>query len=74
MHEITNYEGLKPVAKQRKAMQDVIGYLGQPAVDAITKEAKATEMPFETFQNCMNMFAGISGYPVKAFYNYIFPL
>lgn len=76
MHQIIDYAGLDPIAKHNKAIEDVKEFLGKEKFDKLTKEFREVpqdQMSLDKFTNYVSL-AGIQGYPVKAWYNYIYGL
>lgn len=62
------------VDKHNAAIEDIRDYLGGEKFATLTTEFRAMgEMTFGSFANYVSI-AGISGYPVKAWYNHIWPL
>ena len=75
MHYDIDYSSYdNPLAKQAAALADVRDYLGQERFFNLVQEFRKVEyMPLERFTLLMSI-SGISGYPVRAFHEYIFPL
>lgn len=73
MKTTISYEGLDPIEKHNKAIQDIKEYLGAQKFEEVVGLFKGREMPLENFQ-CYMGLGGIEGYPVKAFYNHIYGL
>lgn len=74
-HYDISYEGLDPIAKHNKAIQDIKDYLGNDRFDIVTESAKNMDPPMTLNEFTVAMsFAGVQGYPVKAWYNYIYGL
>lgn len=74
-HYTTNYEGLSEIEKHNKAIEDIKDYMGAEKFEELTKRVKV-EYPnwtLEQFRMAVS-FAGVQGYPVKAWYNYIYGL
>ena len=72
-HYTVNYEGLDDVAKHNKAIADTKDYLGEDRLDKLTGLFR--EQPYTLDQFCLAAsFAGVQGYPAKAWFNYCYPL
>lgn len=76
-HYTVDYSNLNndPIAKHNKAIQDIKEYLGDERFKRIT-DCMRTDCPNMTLEQftMAASFAGVQGYPVKAWYNYIFGL
>lgn len=72
MHTTTSYEGLSDIEKHNKAIEDVKEWFG-PKFDWIVEEFRKKGLTLEQFTMYMSL-GGVEGYPVKAFYNYVYPL
>lgn len=74
-HYNVSYEGLSDIEKHNKAIQDIKDYLGEEKFEQLTKQCKEEypDLTLEQFRMSVS-FAGVQGYPVKAWYNYIYPL
>ena len=70
---IINYEGLDPVAKHNQAIADTQEYLGPERFEKLTALFKEQPYTLDQFQMAAS-FAGVQGYPAKAWYNYCYPL
>lgn len=69
-----DYSGLDEIAKYHKAIEDIKDYLGIYRFNTLTKTFRQEgQMSLDTF-TLMLSFVGVSGYPVKAWYNYCYPL
>lgn len=69
-----NYEGLDPIAKHNKAIEDIKDYMGSERFEMLTELFKNEgEMTLGQFEMVVS-FAGVQGYPAKAWYNYIYGL
>lgn len=76
-HYNVDYSGLDEVAKHNKAIQDIKDYMGEPKFEELTgmfKEVPEPERPNLDKFELLVSFAGIQGYPAKAWYNYCYPL
>lgn len=73
MHYTVNYEGLDPIAKHNKAIADIKEYLGEDRFETLTEQFKNRSPSFEQFE-LMVSFAGVQGYPAKAWFNYCYGL
>lgn len=76
MHTDIKYDQMDPIAKHNKAIADIKDFLGEDKFGQITKtfrEVPQDQMPLDKFTNYASL-AGIQGYPVKAWYNYIYGL
>lgn len=78
-HYTTSYEGLTEVEKHNKAIEDIKEWMGEERFDHITslvrddvKEGRE-QMTLDQFTMAISL-AGVQGYPVKAWYNYIYGL
>ena len=68
-----DYSGITDeAAKQQKAIDDIISYQGQEWFDKVTQAARDEPIELQAFANMLDMFAGIEGYPVTAWHNYIY--
>lgn len=76
MHYSVDYSSFTDeVAKHNCAIQDIKEYLGEERFKNITQIAKDQPEPFTLEQFTLAVsFAGVQGYPVKAWYNYCYPL
>lgn len=73
MHYNIDYTGLSPQAKHNKAIADIIDYMGKARYNKATDMfSKRSPMSFEQFQLACS-FAGVQGYPVKAWYSECWP-
>lgn len=76
-HYTIDYSELEgnPIAKHNKAIADIKDYIGEESFDSLTEAFRSQDVQpsLEKFQVIVS-FAGIAGYPVKAWYNYCFPL
>ena len=72
-HYTVNYEGLDKVTKHNKAIQDIKDYLGEDRFNQITELVRKDSYTLDQFRMAVS-FAGVQGYPAKAWYNYCFPL
>lgn len=68
-----NYEGLDPIAKHNKAICDIKDYLGEDRFAHLVNLFREHPYTLEQFQLAAS-FAGIQGYPAKAWFNYCYPL
>ena len=71
-----NYDELDPMAKHNKAIQDIKDYLGESQFFNLTDRLLDNwpqQPELEQFVMAVS-FAGIQGYPAKAWYNYCYPL
>lgn len=74
-HYTINYEGLSEIEKHNKAIQDIKDYLGEAKFDEVTAIVKNSPKPYNLEQFLLAVsFAGIQGYPAKAWYNHCYPL
>jgi len=75
MHYTTHYEG-SPIVRHNKAIADIKDWLGKERFETITKlmREKETEQPTLEVFTAIVSFAGVQGYPVKAWYNHCFPV
>lgn len=63
-----------PITKHNQAIKDIKEYIGEEKFDNLTQEFKSFSwMSLEQFGFYVSL-AGIQGYPVKAWYNYIYGL
>ena len=69
------YTQTDPAAKHAAAMVDIVDYLGIIKVKELTALFRKDypKITLDQFQVMMG-FAGIEGYPAKAFYNHIYGL
>ncbi len=75
MHYDVDYSKLDPVAKHNKAIQDIKDYMGNQRFRHLTKLFRESADSISPDQFAlMTSFAGVQGYPVKAWYNYCYPL
>lgn len=76
MHYVTDYSsyGDDHMAKHNAAIADLKSHFGEPAFNNIVSELRKAPMTLDDLTNAMGIIAGISGYPVKALYNYCFGL
>lgn len=75
-HYDIDYSKLPEPEKHNKAIQDIKDWMGVERFDKITelfKQNYPTGPGIDQF-NLMCAFVGVSGYPVKAWYNLIWPL
>jgi hypothetical protein len=74
-HYNISYEGLDPIEKQNKAIADIKEYMGEAKFVDLTSKLRAAypDCTIEQF-TLMVSFAGVQGYPVKAWYNYTYGL
>ena len=67
-----DYSGMTPEEKQKRAVADVKEFLGDERYDQLVTifqtSAKVDLVEF----HIMLSFAGIEGYPVEAFYNFVY--
>lgn len=76
-HYNIDYSGMSDIDKHNKAIADIKDYMGDKRFDMLTelfKEQFAAEQPTLEHFELMCSFSGVGGYPVKAWYNYIWPL
>lgn len=67
-----NYEGLDPIQKHNKAIEDIRDYLGPDNFQKFTREFKRVkDLSVDQFTFYASL-VGVEGYPVKAWYNYCF--
>lgn len=64
-----------PIAKHNKAIQDIKDYLGEDRFNKLTQcvQNEPEQYTFDQFRLAVS-FAGIQGYPVRAWYNYVYGL
>lgn len=74
-HYTVDYSNLNddPISKHNKAIQDIKEYIGDDRFETLTEKFKQMSPSLEQFE-LMVSFAGVQGYPVKAWYNYIYGL
>ena len=64
-----------PIAKHNKAIEDIKEYVGEDRFETLTQQIKEEypNMSLEQFQLVVS-FAGVQGYPAKAWFNYCYGL
>jgi hypothetical protein len=75
-HYLTDYTAITDeLVKHNKAIEDIVDYMGKERFDKITAMFKEQQpqLPLEHFKLYCSL-AGVEGYPVKAWYNYCYPL
>lgn len=73
-HYDISYEGLDPIAKHNKAIEDIKEYMTEARFNKLTEEFKKyPDTTLEKFELYCSI-AGVHGYPVKAWYNYCYGL
>lgn len=75
MHYNVDYNGLTPQAKHNKAIEDIKEYMGDIRYNLMSGtfiETYPCGMSLEQFE-LIASFAGVQGYPVRAWYNEIYP-
>ena len=74
MHYNTSYKDLPLAEKDAKALQDLRDYLGEERFADLTSRIKSVETPvsYKEFVMLMSL-AGVEGYPVKAYYKFLYP-
>jgi len=72
-HYNTDYSGLAEPEKSKQAIEDIKGYLGEKTFAKVNAEFLAD--PPENFDHFAFIctFAGVKGFPVRAWYNSLFP-
>jgi len=73
-HVDIDYSSLQGVAKQEAALWDIKNWIGIEKFEHLTAELRKfdrDEMPLERMAMLMTI-AGISGYPIRAWHEYIF--
>lgn len=74
MNTTIEYNQTDAIAKYNAAIADCREYFGK-RFDTVVAEFRKCETPMAMDQfECYMGLAGVSGYPVKAMYNYIWPL
>lgn len=76
-HYTINYSNcIDEVAKHNKALADIKDFLGEERFNNLTEMFKVhwSEQPELGHFQLMCAFVGVQGYPVKAWYNYIWSL
>lgn len=68
-----SYEGLDDVTKHNQAIADVKEYLGEDRFSQLTELFRQQPYTLDQFSLAVS-FAGVQGYPVKAWYNHCYPL
>lgn len=76
MHYTIDYEGLGPTEKYNKAIQDIKDYMGEDKFNTMTQRFRGEypggeNMPLDRFELIVS-FAGVQGYPAKAWHQYIY--
>jgi hypothetical protein len=72
-HYNVDYSGMDEVAKHNKAIEDIKEYMGEERFTKLTALLKEDSYTLSQFEMAVS-FAGVQGYPAKAWYNYCFPL
>lgn len=73
-HYDVDYTGLDPIEKHNKAIQDIKEYLGESRFEELTTMFREDEaITLREFQIAVS-FAGVQGYPTKAWFNYCYGL
>lgn len=73
MHTTIKYTQNSKAERRAKAIQDIVEYLGQEQFDKMTADFK-TQAPMDISSWTLALsFGGITGYPVKAWYETIWP-
>lgn len=74
-HYTVDYSNLNddPIAKHNKAIEDIKEYLGDDRFKTLTEKFKQMSPSLDQFE-LMVSFAGVQGYPVKAWFNYCYGL
>ena len=73
MHYTVSYEGLSSQEKHDKALGDLKEYLGEDRFEQLTRElSRHPDLTLEQFEFYAS-FAGVQGYPVRAWYLHCFP-
>jgi hypothetical protein len=73
MHYNISYKGLSPQAAHDKAIADIREYMGSDRFETLTAQfARHEPMPLEVFELIVS-FAGVQGFPVKAWHNECWP-
>lgn len=72
-HYTISYEGLDPIEKHNKAIADIKEYVGEDRFKDLTARFKEMSPSLEQFE-LMVSFAGVQGYPAKAWFNYCYGL
>jgi hypothetical protein len=75
MHYNIDYTGLGPQAAYNQQIKDIKEYLGEKKFNQITKDFRREcpkDLSLEMFKMYLSL-AGISGAPVRAFHDHVFP-
>jgi hypothetical protein len=72
MKNTVDYSKMNDAESFYNAINDCKAYLGTKKFNEITALAKKEPVDLHTWANMLGMLAGIEGYPVKAWYQYIF--
>lgn len=73
MHYNISYSGLSPQAAHDKAIADIREYMGTDKYETLTAQFAGREpMPLAAFELVVS-FAGVQGFPVKAWYSECWP-
>lgn len=67
-----DYSQMTDAEKFYKAINDCKLYLGDEKFEEVTESAKIEKPPFSMWAKMLGFMAGIEGYPVTAWYQYIF--
>lgn len=76
MHYTIDYTSLEPLEAHKKALEDIKEYMGDEKFVQLTEEFRKfpqEQMPIDRFAMFVDV-AGVRGYPVKAWYNHVYPL
>ena len=74
MHYNIGYAGLTPQLAHNQSIQDIKDYLGEEKYELLTKQFReeCPDLSIEGFKMYVSL-AGISGFPVRAWYNEVYP-
>jgi len=73
MHYDIDYSTLSEEEKKKKAIEDIIEYMGEERFNTLTKSLKDhPSLTLDKFSMYVHI-AGVQGYPVKVWYDYCFP-
>jgi len=74
VHYTIDYAGMSPQDAHTKAIQDIKDYMGEERYTIMTKRLRLESPPgVGAFMHIYAPFAGVQGYPARAWYDEIWP-